>query len=100
MNVSKWIKSDNEAQSKGEKVRGSDSIFINPSIRGQRIKPGQIHPTDESRVAQMVHQEGLSFLDFEKMVHKSLLQGGFHDMKGVYTHCMTFISFREGSLQL
>lgn len=100
MNASKWIKSDNEAQSKGEEVRGSDGIFINPSIKGQRIKPGQIHPTDESRVVQMVHQEGFSFLDFGKMLHKSLLEGGFYGMKGVYTYCMTFTSFTEEALQL
>lgn len=70
MNVSKWINSDNEAQIRGEEVRGSDSIFINSSIKDQRIKPGQTHPTDESMVAQMVHQEGFSFLEFGKMVHK------------------------------
>jgi len=55
-------KSDIEAQSKGE-VKGSDGIFINPSIKGQRIRPGQIHPTDESRAAQVVHQEFFIFLD-------------------------------------
>lgn len=66
-NASKQIKSDDETQSKGEGVRGSHGIFINPSIKGQRIRPGQIHSTDESRPAQMVHQEGFSFLDFGKM---------------------------------
>lgn len=100
MNASKWIKSDNEAQSKGEEVRGSDGIFINPSIKGQSIKPGQIHPTDESRVAQMVHQEGFSFLGFGKMVHKSLWEGGFYAMKGVCTYCVTFTSFTGEYLQL
>lgn len=49
---------DNEAQSKGEGVRGSDVIFVNPSIKGQRIRPRQIQPTDESKAAQMVHQKG------------------------------------------
>lgn len=95
MNASKWIKSD-----RGSVIRGSDGIFINPSIKGQRIKPGQIHPTDESSVVQMVHQEGFSFLDFGEMVHKSLLEGGFYGIKGVYTYCMIFTSLTEESLQL
>lgn len=100
MNASKWIKSDNEAQSKGEEVRGLDGIFINPSIKGQRIKPGQIHPTYESRVVQMVHQEGFSFLDFGTMVHKSLLEDGFYGMKGIYTYCVIFTNLTEEALKL
>lgn len=33
----------------------------------------------------MVHQEGSSFLDFGKMLHKPLVEGGFYVMKRVYT---------------